>query len=150
MNISDFGFAVELFVIVFSFLCWLVYVPSVEGNNLEIVKESTNVAEAQILANAVPQPSVRAVGKVDDSDVSNCEEKGDILSAYIEDLSIARLRQIASLLKELNVIPKGTKTSGKGIKKKDLILLIQSKLLIDREAVIQALKNFDGEISALT
>lgn len=148
MNISDFGFAVELFVIVFSFLCWLVYVPSVGNSNLETVKKNT--AEAQIIANAEPQPSVKAVEKVDDSDVSDYEEKGDILSAYIEDLSIARLRKTASLLKELNVIPKGTKTSGKGIKKKDLIFLIQSKILTDREAVIQALKDFDSEISALT
>lgn len=103
-----FGFGVELFVIFFSFLCWLFYVPS---NNSSVSTEN------EINSNYVDESEKTQNNKEEDSESnylqSDALNKQDC-TLTIDNLKFDETQKVASILQENNILPLDLKLSGRG------------------------------------
>jgi hypothetical protein len=125
-----YGFAVELFIIVFSFLCWLFSVdtPLVSASKEEAVS-------------TVPD-GLRAEKECSGDFGEHCPGS---LGAAIEGLTLNEVRTVTSRLKELNIINPDIKLSGKGIGKDFLIGLVRDKASDYHETIASALSDALGK-----
>jgi hypothetical protein len=162
-------FATELFVVVFSFICWLFYSPvetamSPEASHpiedcselYEIVNSELQIEPLSFISE--PETIVSKVLEVHHDDIvedtssgASIPEYTDIpingnlvsvqesLSKKISELSITQARQVASKLKEFEILDSSTKLSGKGVTKLYLHNLIETQVQNFQETVREAL-----------
>jgi hypothetical protein len=134
-----FGFAVELFIIVFSILCWLVTPAtalSVDAQKKFETKQEINSNTSSFVSaseESLADFGKRYLGSVDE---------------IVESLSLNEARKVALRLKDLNVISTDIKLSGKGIGKDFLIALIKGKVFEWRETIASALTEVLGRTIA--
>ena len=125
-----FGFAIELFFIIFSCLCWLFYdeSPSTSVTIEDVTTTPSDISEVEeeFLAN---------IGK----HYCKCVE------SVVEGLTLDEARKIASRLKALEIISPNIKLNGKGIGKGFLIGLIKSKVSKCHETIGSALTEILGK-----
>ncbi|MCC5624052.1 hypothetical protein [Nostoc sp. CHAB 5715] len=137
------GFAVELFIIFFSLLCWLVTPESSTLSKRKVLEEAATDKKIQesILNSAdlfSPTKSLADFGK---------RYLGSV-DEIIENLSLNEARKVASKLKDLKVISPDIKLSGKGIGKDFLIALIKGKVFEYRETIASTLTQVLGRTIA--
>ncbi|MGI2907152.1 hypothetical protein [Tolypothrix sp. VBCCA 56010] len=141
-----FGFAVELFVIIFSFYCWLFYTPA----SSSLLAVSTTPETSPPIGN-IHKPQKEKREKAEEKDVQDVPHAGQIqydLTETVEHLTLNEARKVASKLKELKVINDDTNLRGKGINKAFLIQLIQSCVPSERDTVAFSLSQVLGRTIA--
>jgi len=141
-----FGFGVELFVIIFSFYCWLFYTPA-SSSRLAV---STTPETFSPIGN-IHQPQREKREKEEEKDVEEILNAGQIqydLTETIEHLTLNEARKVVSKLKELKVINDDINLRGKGINKSFLITLIQSCVPLGRDTVAFSLSQVLGRTIA--
>ncbi|MGI2906165.1 hypothetical protein [Tolypothrix sp. VBCCA 56010] len=136
-----FGFAVELFIVIFSILCWLVTpeasTPSVTSK-LEIVEQDADATLNCSDSLSFAEESLADFGK---------HHLGSI-NEVVESLSLKEARKVVSRLKDLKVISPDIKLSSKGIGKDFLIALVKGKVFQWRETIASTLTEVLGRTIA--
>jgi hypothetical protein len=113
-SFESFGFAIELFVLIFSFFCWLSYTPAsfaaAAEHEISRVEEAQKREEKEL--EDIEYVDVSATNALHNTllDVTDCVE-------FIEKLNLENSRKLASLLMEENLLPADIKLKGKGITK---------------------------------
>ncbi|GAA6614927.1 hypothetical protein [Scytonema sp. NUACC26] len=147
------AFSIELFVVIFSVLCWLVTPETASAiDNISVSRmesEAVPPSIEQLLPTASLQHPVEddtvLLSSVAPESLSLSDRltpghiKQDYYNAIIEDLNLKQARDIASILRKRGVIDQSTKLSGKGIGRTYLVFLIQDHLPAHQEEVKKAL-----------
>jgi hypothetical protein len=138
-----YGFAVELFIIVFSFLCWLVapanaVSASSDSKTVTLISENNEVSDSQKEEALSVQPTEQVSSAFRDLTVG--QVKQDYYVGIIEDLNAVQAKKVASLLKEWGIIDSSKKLRGKGISRDWFIFLLQDHLPAHPVEVKQALE----------
>jgi hypothetical protein len=112
-SFESFGFAIELFVLIFSFFCWLgtpASVASTAEHEISRVEEPQRREEKELENLERVDTTATNVTHNTLPNVTDCVES-------IEQLDIDNARKVASLLMAENLIPSDIKLKGKGITK---------------------------------
>lgn len=141
------AFAIELFFIIFSVLCWLV--TPMEALTVSSTKQPMSVERNDITNDEKLSPSILEEVKnvpatkqdysVWDS-LTPIHVQQDYYVGIIEELNATQARKAASKLKKQGIIDQSTKLAGKGIGRDRLIFLLQDHLPAHQQEVKQALE----------
>ncbi|MBW4636216.1 MAG: hypothetical protein KME30_31355 [Iphinoe sp. HA4291-MV1] len=112
---TGFGFSVELFVLIFSLLCWLITPIS---NHVMVAQQEVSPDENSDDAYKVP------VGKVEES-----------IHQILNSFALHDVRKLALYLREADVLPFTLKLTGKGINRSFLVEKILESLPHGQNAI---------------
>jgi hypothetical protein len=133
---TGFSFAVELFVIIFSFSCWLLYTPASSS-----VSALSTVQKPVSLVELVKKPQSAEIKREGEKDV----QKIPNVMETVAHLTLEQARKVASHLQDVGVIDSSIQLTGRGKGTKWVISLIK-KQLPDHETTVQrALEGVSGE-----
>ncbi|MDZ8260586.1 hypothetical protein [Nostoc sp. ChiQUE01b] len=131
------GFAVELFVIIFSFYCWLFYTPASAGSAISTVQKPVSFVEP------VKKPQEAEIRTEEEKDVQEIPNAGHIQPDAIETvrhLTLEKARKVASHLQDVGVIDSSIQLTGRGKGTQWVISLIKKQLPDHETAVKRALE----------
>lgn len=168
MQLEQLAFAVELFVIIFSVICWLFYTPveMYTENNIVVNHKAGDISVTADVFQEVMFPEKTSHNEIVEFDdvssknVSVLQYPDKIvertatrerwtkdvfyLAALIDDLKLSEVRKVAYLLQEKQVIYQQTKLNGKGKTREWLAQLIKDQLSLHQTAVKEVLEQVRG------
>jgi hypothetical protein len=137
-SFESFGFAIELFVLIFSCFCWLLYTPAsfaaAAEHEISRVEEPQRRGEKELENIEYVDMSATNVTHNTLPNVTDCVES-------IEQLDLENSRKVATILMTENLLPVDMKLKGKGINKVWIQRKIKSLLPVYLQSVQKALED---------
>ena len=143
-SFENVGFAVELFVVIFGFLCWLVTpAPAHAASNAEEVLEDV-VPEYQSNQLIFENNDLAVTAETADS----LPNESQSLENALKKLSLKDARKLVKKLIDKNVVQAGTALKGKGCNTQYFVDIARSHLSQHREAIAQSFQEITGQAVA--